>query len=255
MITLGGLVLIKDGLRLDYCFVEAIKSLLPVCDSITVCDGESSDGTLELIREWMTREPKIKFCSYKWPSPKGQIDFYVDWIQYGRAHVKCDRLLHLDADEILSESSYPIIESLNQTEGNFTTWFKRWNLWRDAKSVIPHGVCCSDQVVRYSPQQIWLPSDGPHELGAEAIRMAIKPSPQPQIMHYGFLRKTQAWFAKARELQGYFFGSFDPRLAAVEGDDKWASNIKDVEWTSRLVKFDGEHPALAIPWLKERGYA
>src|SRR5438132_6241086 len=104
--TLGGNVCIRNGNALDYCWREAVQSLLPICDEVVVCDGESTDGTQEEIREWMQREPKIKLCVYPWPDPKGDIDFWVKWLNYSREHLTTDWHIQLDADEVLSDRSY-----------------------------------------------------------------------------------------------------------------------------------------------------
>ncbi len=257
--SLSGLVLIRNGISLDYCFRESIASLLPVCDEVVVSDGESEDGTQEFIRDWVAKEPKIKLCVYKWPHPSGHIEFYVDWIQQGRMHCKGTHICHLDADEILDERSYRAVRYYNRDGPKHTLWCKRLNFWRDHKHLIPEGVCCSHRVVRLAPQSMWLPSDGPHPKGHEAISNA-EPS-NVVIFHYGFLRRKEAFFKKARALQSYFFNSYDPRLVDVErllildGErthKNWMQEV-DLEWKDNLVPYDGHHPEIIKPWLTERG--
>ncbi len=85
-----------------------------------------------------------------------------------------------------------------------------------------------------------------------------------EIFHYGFIRKTAAFFQKARAIQEYLFGNYDNRLAEAEralilsaeagNAGNWMHDIKGVEWIDRLVPFDGHHPLVARDWLKERGY-
>lgn len=254
--TLGGNVCVRNGDELDYCWREAVLSLLPVCDEVVICDGESTDGTQEAIRDWMNIEPKIKLCVYKWPDPKGDIDFWVNWLNYARLHVRSDFMIQLDADEILSEQSYPAVRAVKDLAypQYFSLWCSRYNFWKDERHLIPPGVCLSDRVIRIAPQNVWLPSDGIHRNGGEAVGMARDWREQIQIFHYGFLRKPGAFFKKARALQGYFFDNYDSRLAAVEDDKNWMTNIKDVEWINQLVEFRGSHPALGKVWLRERGY-
>jgi len=227
---------------------------LPVCDEVVVCDGESDDGTQEFIREWMLREPKIKLCVYKWPDPVGQIDFWVDWLNFARTHIKTDYQLQLDADEVLHESSYPTILKLKERNARFSVRCQRYNFWRDAQHLIPHGVCCSHLVTRIAPQNVWLPSDGPHPNGQEAIMMAIDPPEQIEIYHYGFLRKPDAFFKKAKAIQKMFFNSYDPRLAKAETmAGNWMENC-EVGWENNLLPFNKPHPQRMIGWLQERGY-
>ena len=258
--TLGGNVCIRNGESLDYCWKEAVQSLLPVCDFVVVCDGESNDGTQELIRDWANRDHRVKLCVYPWPNPVGDVDFWVKWLNYCREHIAADYQIQLDADEVISERSYPVVEELKRRTGRFSVWCRRYNFWRDAQHLVPHGVCCSHKVVRLAPQDVWLPSDGPHTRGAEAVGMAID-SPI-EIFHYGFLRNRDAFFDKAKALHRYFFGTYDSRLEAAqertgiliaEGKEgNWMDHC-DMEWLDRLIPYYGHHPQLMQLWIEQRG--
>ena len=263
MITIGGNVCVRNGNSLDYCWKEAVQSLLPVCDVVVICDGESDDGTKEEIDQLVNSDKRIQTCTYAWPNPKGDPDFWVRWLNFGREHIRADFQIQLDADEVLSERSYPAIEALRRRADarmRFSAWFQRYNFWRDAQHLIPHGVCCSHRVVRFAPQNVWLPSDGPNPKGDEAVGMAIE-SPA-EIFHYGFLRERDAFFKKAKALQSYFFNSYDSRLAAaeervqiLEAEGKpgnWMDHC-GMEWLDELIPFYGHHPVIMKPWLEQRG--
>lgn len=250
--TLGGSVVIRNGNSLDFCWREAVKSLLPVCDVVSICDGQSNDGTQEEIREWMKSEPKISLCVYPWPEPKGDPDFFVKWINYGREHVPADWHFQLDADEVLHEKSYAEIREFIKAGGRTAT-VTRHNFWRDHRHLIPEGHCCGRRVVRLAPTNIWLASDGPHPNGNEAANMA-QPT-EIEIFHYGFIRRRDAFFKKERLLQGYFFATYDPRLEKAETvQGNWMEAEGVTGWENNLVDFTGTHPEVAKPWLKERGY-
>ncbi len=253
--TLHGLICVRDGIEQDYCFVEAIKSLLPVCDRVVVCDGESTDGTQQFLRSWMKLEPKLVLCVYPWPNPVGNIEFWTDWLNYARQHCAAKRILQLDADEILDESAYPAIRGYNNQffRQPFTLCFDRLNFYKDTRHLIPPGVCLSHRVYRYGPQNVWLPSDGPDPRGAEWVGMGVQTG--LQIFHYGYLRKPEAFFKKSRNLHKFFFGTYDSRLAEVENEGReWMGKIQRVEWRDELIPYDGPHPKLMHGWLKERGY-
>lgn len=253
MSTIGGNVCIRNGNELDYCWRECIQSLLPVCDEVVVCDAQSTDGTLEEIRAWMEREPKIKLCIYEWPNPKGDPDFWVKWLNYSREHLHTDWHLELDADEILSEKSYPIVRQFCSQPHRRSAWCTRWNFWRDHRHTIPEGVCLGKHVVRLAPRNVWLPSDGPHPHGAEAIAMAQMTG--IEIFHYGFLRMRAPLFAKEKLLQRYFFDGYDERMVRGEAYmGNWMEMPGICGWENRVDKFDPEHPAVIRDWLKQRGY-
>jgi len=262
MISLGGNVCVRNGNSLDYCWRESVKSLLPICDSVVVCDGESDDGTQDEIRTWSETEPKIKLCVYSWPNPCGDVDFWVKWLNYAREHLGTDYHIQLDADEVLSERSYPIIsELMRRAESErLSVWCTRYNFWRDAQHLVPHGVCCGHKVVRIAPQSVWLPSDGPHPRGAQAVQLAI--DSQVEIFHYGFLRERSAFFKKAKSLHSYFFNTYDSRLVAAEertrilvAENKpgnWMDHC-DMEWIDKLIPYHGPHPAIMESWFGKRG--
>lgn len=259
MITLGGLICIRNGNLLDYTWRESIKSLLPVCDRVFVCDADSQDGTLEELQDWAEKEPKLRITHYPWPNPKGDADFWVKWINAGRVQMDTDYQLQLDADEVLSEDSYPAVLQFKEIAGRaprFSVWCHRLNFWKDPFHLIPHGHCCGHRVVRFGPQAVWMPSDGPHPLGAPMVNMAVDSG--IQIFHYGFLRDRAAFFRKAKALQGMFWDHYDPRLVEAEEKTKDGGNWMEVpgicHFQDKLVPYTGKHPKVAWQWLADRGF-
>lgn len=59
-----GFSFIKNAQKYDFPIVEAIESILPVCDDFVVAVGESDDGTLDLIEG--IAPDKIKIVSTQW---------------------------------------------------------------------------------------------------------------------------------------------------------------------------------------------
>lgn len=250
--TLGGNVCIRNGLELDFPFVECIKSLLPVCDLVSVSDGESTDGTQEFLRNWRKSEPKIVLNVYPWPDPKGNPDWWVEWLDYNRQHVRCDWQIQLDADEVLHEKSYEEIRQFIQKPGQ-TAVVTRHNFWLDHRHTIQEGVCLGKRVVRVAETGLWLASDGYHPKGEKAASLGVDTG--IEIFHYGFIRKPEAFFKKERLLQGYFFNQYDQRLEAVEGKPgNWMADPSVGDYCGHLDEYHGTHPAEAQAWLRERGY-
>jgi hypothetical protein len=60
----SGFTFIRNATKFDYPVVEAIKSVLPVCDNFIVAVGNSDDNTLELIKS--IDEQKIRIIETIW---------------------------------------------------------------------------------------------------------------------------------------------------------------------------------------------
>src|SRR5687767_1740862 len=59
----SGFSFIRNAVKYDYPVVEAIKSILPVCDEIVVAVGKSEDETLSLIQ---SIDPKVRIIETVW---------------------------------------------------------------------------------------------------------------------------------------------------------------------------------------------
>ena len=60
----SGFTFVKNAVQFSYPIVEAITSILPVCDEFIVSVGDCEDGTLELIQS--IDSPKIKIVRSVW---------------------------------------------------------------------------------------------------------------------------------------------------------------------------------------------
>ena len=251
MNTLGGNVCIRNGDSQDYCWREAVRSLLPVCDKVIICDCDSTDGTRQAIDLWAAQDPKIVVANFPWTNPKGDPLWWVTFLNYARQHLPTTMHIQLDADEILHENSYD--EVTRAKENGSVLYCKRFNFWKDAQHLIPEGHCCSAKVIRVAPCNMNIPSDSPWPEAQDAMNNAKDSG--IEIMHYGFIREVKGFFKKARSVQSIWANSFDPRLERAEQYGlEWASAPGLSDWQNQLVEFKGTHPAVIHEWLKERGH-
>lgn len=245
--------MVRNGNELDFCWKECVESLLGACDVVAVSVAKGEDSTEEEVREWVSHEPRLSINMYDWPFPKGNPNWFVEWIQYARMHTPSDWVLQLDADEVLHENSYDEVRKFVEGPMNRTAIVTRWNFWRDHRHTIPQGYCCGKHVIRIAPKSVWMPSDGFHPDGNEAASMSRLTG--IEIHHYGFIRKHEAFFKKERALQNMFFNSYDPRLEASEQDGRdWSKREGVTGWEDKLDHYGGTHPAIMKDWLKERGF-
>lgn len=242
---------IRNGEMLDYSWREAVKSMLAFCDQVCVCDAESEDGTREALEEWKKSEPKLKVVDMKWTDPVGNPQFYPEWLNVPIRALDTDYACYLDADEVWSEQDH---DKIRQAAQNMDCLYAhRYNFWRDAQSLIPEGNCCGTKVIRMGPQKMFFPSDYPDKRASE-IQSKAKHS-DVGVYHYGFLRRRDAFFRKAKAVQRIWAGSYDSRLAKAEQQlGNWMMMAEVSEWVATLPQFKGAHPNIIRPWLIERGY-
>ena len=60
----AGFSFVRNAIKYDYPIVEAISSVLPVCDEFVVAVGNSEDQTYDLIKS--INSPKIKIIETVW---------------------------------------------------------------------------------------------------------------------------------------------------------------------------------------------
>ncbi len=60
----SGFTFIRNAVRYDYPILEAIRSILPLCDEVVVAVGRSEDGTRELIEG--LGDPRIRIIDTEW---------------------------------------------------------------------------------------------------------------------------------------------------------------------------------------------
>lgn len=258
MKTLGSYICVRNGIKLDYCFDLAIKSLLELnfLHELILCDSDSDDGTREVLNAWAAHDNRIRVINWPWTNPKGVSHHaWIEWLNYARQHLTTDVQITLDADEVLDTSPLSKMEIFSALRSdNPCRYFDRLNFWRDPYSLIPEGECCGKYVARMGPTNEWMPSDQPLHPGESKIVDSAVRADHLRIFHLGFLREQHAFYRKARAVSEIWFSRFDTRLE--EGEKKglpvWET---ECSWKDRLVPYTGTHPAAVVKWLRARQHS
>lgn len=106
----SGFSFIKDALIYDYPVVESIKSILPLCDEFVIAVGESTDNTLEIIRQ--IDSEKIKIIETKWDESLregGEILAIETNKAFAGIAEKADWAFYLQGDEVIHEKDLDTI--------------------------------------------------------------------------------------------------------------------------------------------------
>ena len=100
----SGFTFVRNAVKYDYPVVEAITSILPLCDEMIVLAGDSEDDTLELIQS--IKSPKIKIYRSVWDDSlrTGGKVFAVETNKaFDLVSSDSDWAFYIQADEIIHE--------------------------------------------------------------------------------------------------------------------------------------------------------
>jgi glycosyltransferase involved in cell wall biosynthesis len=116
----SGFTFVRNAVKFDYPVVEAILSILPICDEVIVAVGNSDDDTLSLIQS--INSPKIKIIETIWNDSlrKGGRVLAVETDKaLAAVSPDADWCFYIQGDEVVHEQYLPIIrqamkDNLNQ---------------------------------------------------------------------------------------------------------------------------------------------
>jgi hypothetical protein len=107
----AGFTFIRNAVKNDYPVVEAITSILPLCDEFVVALGNSDDGTGDLIRN--INSPKIRIIDTVWDESirEGGAVFAAETDKaFAAISPDADWAFYIQGDEVVHEKYLPAIK-------------------------------------------------------------------------------------------------------------------------------------------------
>lgn len=249
---ISGFSFVRNGEKLYYPTVEAIKSILPICHEfvIAVGQGDADDHTRELVAA--IDDPKLRIIDTVWEEQychRGMINSY----QTDIAMQACtgDWLFYVQADEVVHEQYLPIIQArcaelLQDTEiegllFNYKHFWGDYDHYHGAHGWYPWEI----RIVRNLPQIHSYQSaqsfrwfehyDNPRqETGTRKLRVA---QVNAFIYHYGWVRPPHLMQNKCRALDSVHWGRSKAEKHYASVPDYYDYGPLD-----RLKTFKGTHP-------------
>ena len=115
----SGFTVIRNAIKYDYPIVEAIQSILPLCDEVVVAVGNSDDNTLELIQNI---DPKIRIIETIWDDSLregGRVLAVETDKAYAAISADSDWAFYIQGDEVIHEKYHPaILASMQKYKGD-----------------------------------------------------------------------------------------------------------------------------------------
>lgn len=247
---ISGFTYVRNGFDYSVPFLESIRSILPLCDEFVVVVGDSTDGTREAVES--LNDPRIRIVDSVWDiSLRKGGKVFAQQSNLGLDAISGDWAFHIQADEVIHESSLPILKNLmtkhlhdNNVDGFLFPFIHFWgdyNHIRNTRRVHPFEVRLfkTNKLVRsYRDSQgfrIYDSKEG-YENGIErGTKLRVLKTNTP-VYHYNGIRTPEELYRKEKKF--VFF--YDPNEVNVESVELKGS--LDIHKVDRVTAFTGSHP-------------
>ena len=105
-----GFSFVRNAIKFSYPVVEAIQSVLPMCDAFIMSVGNSEDGTMELIRS--IDSDKIRIVESVWDDrirKNGEVLAEETNKVFDQIPEEYDWAFYIQADEVMHEKYHPVL--------------------------------------------------------------------------------------------------------------------------------------------------
>lgn len=237
----SGFSFIKDAIKYDYPVVEAIRSILPLCDEVVVAVGRSSDDTLALIR---SIDPvKIRIIETVWDETRregGQVLALETDKAYEEVAANSDWAFYIQGDEVIHEQYHDIIRNAmirykddTEVDGllfHYLHFYGSYDYVAAASNFYKKEI----RVIRKRPGYYsYKDAQGFRKNGDQKLRVVPI---EAYVYHYGWVRKPDAMQAKVKNFHTYWHDE-----TWIEANVQKASEF-DYSQIDRLKRFEGTHP-------------
>jgi hypothetical protein len=238
-----GFTFIKNAVKYDYPVVEAIRSILPICDDFVVALGQSDDDTEALIQAIDTS--KIKIVRTVWDESLregGRVLAAETNKALAAIPEDSDWAFYIQGDEVVHEQYLPLIQAAMQAmlhEKNidgllfhYLHFYGSYDYVGASKRWYEHEIRVirnRQDIYSYRDAQGFRKGDN-QKLNVAAI--------DAYVYHYGWVKDPRAMQAKQENFQRYWHNDqwIEQHVPKVEQYD--FSNIDS------LAAFKGTHPAV-----------
>lgn len=248
----SGFTFIRNAIKYDYPVVEAITSVLPLCDEFVVAVGNSDDNTRGLIEG--IGSPKIRIIDTVWDDTLregGRVLAVETDKAFDALNADSDWAIYIQGDEVLHEQYLDTLsEAMQQwndhpeVEGlllNYLHFYGSYDFTGDSRRWYRREVRVirNDKSIRsYRDAQGFRKNNKP---------LKVKPV-KATMHHYGWVKPPEFQQAK----QEYFHKLWH--------NDEWVekkipkAEAFDYSSIDSLAKFTGTHPAVIQPRINRQNW-
>ncbi|MBB3701448.1 glycosyltransferase family 2 protein [Flammeovirga yaeyamensis] len=243
-----GFSFIKNAIKYDYPVLEAITSILPLCDEFVVAVGNCDDGTRELIENI---DPKIRIIDTIWDESLKtggsvladetnkafkEISKDTDWCFY----IQGDEALHEDFIPTVKEAmlKYKDDKNVDGLLFKYKHFYGSYDYIGSSTKWYRHEI----RVIKNNPE-IYSYRDAQGFRKGDNEKLRVKPI-NAFIYHYGWVRPPEKMMAK----QSNFSSLYNNGTPSIEGAEFDYSEIDS------LALFDGSHPKVMQNRIQKKNW-
>jgi hypothetical protein len=241
----SGFSIIRNGIKFGYPFVEAVSSILPLCDEFILSVGISEDDTIALART--IASPKVRIMEREWDLRlRNGGELISIETNYALAQCTGDWCFYVQADEVLHERYFPAVragmeryvddEKVEALQFRYRHFYGSYDFYQDN---FRSWYVSESRVIKRRPDIVsW--GDGTNFRHRDGSKLAVKRI-DAEIFHYGWVRPPQTMYTKNVGFHELYFD-----------DEEVKRRVPDAEHTyhdlGHLKRYTEEHPLV----MKER---
>jgi hypothetical protein len=237
----AGFTFIRNAVQNDYSILEAIHSILPICDEFVVAHGNSSDTTLELIKS--INSPKIKIIETVWDDTvrEGGKTFALETDKAFQAiSPEMDWAFYIQGDECVHEKYLDTIKKemeicLNnkKIEGllfKYKHFYGSYDYYAHSRRWYHREI----RIVRnIKGMQSYKDAQG-FRFNGQKLKVKLIDA---YMYHYGWVKPPNGLKTKIKNT-GQFYSSDDEWIEKTYNEDF----VFDYNNAEKLIKFNDSHP-------------
>ncbi len=238
----SGFTFIKNAIIYDYPVVEAIQSILPICDEVVVAVGKSDDETRELIAN--IHPTKIKIVDTVWDESLregGRVLAVETDKALAAISPDSDWAFYIQGDEVIHEQYLPAVKAAMETykdddrvDGLLFNYLHFYGSY-DYVGASPNWYSHEIRVVK-TKRDVFSFRDAQGFRKKPDSKLSVIPV-DAYMYHYGWVKAPEAMQKKQENFNKYWH------------DDNWVEqNVEKVDafdyakHVRELKRFDGSHP-------------
>ncbi len=253
LMKIAGFTFVRNALTYDYPVVQAIQSILPICDYFVVAVGKSEDATLELVRS--IDDPKIHIIETEWDDSLregGRVLALETDKAFQAIPSDYDWCFYIQGDECVHENALPgLLASMKrwlndpQTEGllfdyrhfygsyDYVGMSRRW--YRREIRIVRND----KRVYSYRDAQGFRIGNG--------AKLRVR-RVHEYIHHYGWVRHPGVQQQKQLHFKKLYLND-EAALNHVGTAETFP-----YDGLEPLARFEGTHPAVMLPRIEEQNW-